>query len=414
MFNKFWLETIYGLIFILFLGFLVTQVVAFKVFDIFDPIGDVFEDMESTDIVFSQFKTDPIAEEDLVIVNIGDLPRAGIADMLNIINAAGPKVVGMDILFRSPKEDTLGDLKLANAFSNVENLVMYSKLINEDDDDDFDTLLVSYPPLFNYGETGFTNFISGAADQDDLKMCRQFAVREYVNGKEELAFAVKLAQYMDPEKVERFLARGNNIETINYRGSIFDYGATESPIAYFALDWYQVLNMDFDPSIIENKAVIFCYLGSELGDRKTNDDVYFTPLNKNYVGKTHADMFGGVVHANVFSMIMAEDYINEMGEGFAYLLAFVLLYLNIVLFTVIYKVVPLWYDGLTKLIQLIEAATLFTLSLVIFVNFNIKVDVTWAIIAVLIVGDALEVFFGVFVNLFTKEGRKELRELKKL
>lgn len=414
MFNKFWLETIYALIFILFLGFVVTQVTAFKVFDIFDPIGDVFEDMESTDIVFSQFKTDPVAEEDLVIVNIGDLPRSGIADMVNIINSAEPRVIGMDILFRSPKPDTLGDLKLANAFSNVENLVMYSKLINNDDDDEFDDLLVSYPPLFDYGVTAFTNFISGAADQDDLKMCRHFAVKEEVNGKEELAFAVKLAQFMDPEKVDRFLARGKNVEIINYRGSIFDHGATESPIAYFALDWDQVLNFEFAPEIIKDKAVIFCYLGSYLGDRKTNDDVYFTPLNKNYVGKTHADMFGGVVHANVFSMIMSEEYIDEMSEGMSYFMALIMLYLNIVLFTVIYKVMPKWYDGLSKLIQLIEAFTIFTIGLLVFLYFNYKMDVTLTIVAVLIVGDALEVFFGVFVNLFTKEGRRELRELKKL
>ena len=414
MHKKFWLETIYGLFFILALAFLVTRVTAFNIFDVFDPIGAVFEDMESTDIVFSQLREDPIAEEDLVIVNIGDLPRAGIADMVNIINAAEPKVIGMDMIFRYPKEDTLGDLRLSDAFSRVENLVMYSKLVDLDDDGEFDSLEVSYPPYFNYGETAFTNFISGAATQDDLKMCREFAVREYVNGEPELAFSVKMAQYMDPEKVERFLARGNDVEDINYRGNIFDYGDTAYPISYFALDWYQVLDMEFAPELIKDKAVIFCYLGSELGDRKALDDKYFTPLNKNYVGKTHPDMFGGVVHANAFSMIMSENYIDEMGQNYAYLMALILLYLNIVLFTVIYKVVPRWYDGLTKLTQLVEAATLFTLNIVVFNYFNYKIDVTFSIIAVLIVGDALEVFFGVFVNLFTKEGRKELRELKKL
>lgn len=414
MFNKFWLETIYGLLFILSLAFVVTQVTAFKVFDVFDPIGAVFEDMESTDIVFSQLREDPIAEEDLILVNIGNLPRAGIADMVNIINAAEPRVIGMDMLFRNPKEDTLGDLKLSDAFSRVENLVMYSKLLDMDDDGEFDTLEVSYPPYFNYGETAFTNFISGAADQDDLKMCREFAVREYVKGEPELAFSVKMAEYMDPEKVERFLARGNEVEDINYRGNIFDYGDTAYPISYFALDWYQVLDMEFAPDLIKDKAVIFCYLGSELGDRKALDDKYFTPLNKNYVGKTHADMFGGVVHANAFSMIMSEDYIDEMSPTASYIMALILLYLNIVLFTLIYKVVPRWYDGLTKLFQLIEAATLFSLNLIVFNYFNYKIDVTFSIIAVLIAGDALEVFFGVFVNLFTKEGRKELRELKKL
>lgn len=414
MFKRFWLETIYGLFFILVLAFLVSQVTAFKIFDVFDPIGAVFEDMESTDIVFSQLREDPIAEEDLVLVNIGDLPRAGIADLVNIINSAEPKVIGMDMVFKYPKEDTLGDLKLSEAFSRIENLVMYSKLLNADDDDDFDSLEVSYPPLFGYGETAFVNFITGAADQDDLKMCREFAVSESVKGREELAFSVKMAQHMDSAKVARFLARDKDVEIINYRGNIFDYGATEYAISYFALDWYQVLNMEFAPELIKDKAVIFCYLGSELGDRKALDDKYFTPLNKNYVGKTHADMFGGVVHANAFSMIMSEDYIDEMSETLGYILALVILYLNIVLFTVIYKVMPKWYDGLSKLIQLIEAAALFSLGLIVFNSFGYKIDTTLAIVAVLIVGDALEVFFGVFVNLFTKEGRKELRELKKL
>ncbi|MEO9804657.1 MAG: CHASE2 domain-containing protein [Reichenbachiella sp.] len=414
MFKRFWLETIYGLFFILVLAFLVSQVTAFKIFDVFDPIGAVFEDMESTDIVFSQLREDPLAEENLILINIGDLPRSGIADMVNIINSAEPKVIGMDMVFKYPKEDTLGDLKLSDAFSRVENLVMYSKLLNVDDDDDFDSLEVSYPPLFGYGETAFVNFITGAADQDDLKMCREFAVSESVKGQEELAFSVKIAQHMDSAKVARFLARDKDVEVINYRGNIFDYGATEYAISYFALDWYQVLNMEFAPELIKDKAVIFCYMGSELGDRKALDDKYFTPLNKNYVGKTHADMFGGVVHANAFSMIMSESYINEMSENIGYILALVILYLNIVLFTVIYKVMPKWYDGLSKLIQLIEAAALFSLGLFVFNSFNYKIDTTLSIVAVLIVGDALEVFFGVFVNLFTKEGRKELRELKKL
>ena len=57
--------------------------------------------------------------------------------------------------------------------------------------------------------------------------------------------------------------------------------------------------------MIKDKAVIFCYLGSELGDRKALDDKYFTPLNTKYAGKGHADMFGGVTNKEIF------DYIKD-------------------------------------------------------------------------------------------------------
>ncbi|WP_109830214.1 CHASE2 domain-containing protein [Reichenbachiella versicolor] len=418
MFKKFWLDTIWSFIFIIAVALLVTTVTQFKLFDIFDPFGDALKDMETTDIVFGQgLRPDQVAEENIVLVNIGDLPRRGIADLVNAINSHNPKVIGMDMIFPYPKEDTLGDLYLANALSQVENLVMYSKLLNVDDDDTFDSLEVSDQSLFGYGETAFTNFITGAADQDDPKVCRSFAPSEQVGDEIELAFSVKLASYFAPEKTEKFLARDNDIEFINYKGNIFDLSAdaaSRAPITYFALDWYQVLDGEFVPELIEDKIIIFCYMGSQLGDRKALDDKYFTPLNFRYAGKSHADMFGGVIHANCVSMILSEEYIDEMGTGISYIWALILLYMNIILFVYIYKVMPKWYDGLTKVIQLIEAFALFTLVIVVFNQMNYKLDMTAAIVAVLIAGDALEIYFGVVKNLFTKEGRRDLTRIKKL
>jgi len=414
MFKKFWLDTITGFLFIAGFGAMISQMSAFKIFDIFDPISDAFADMKTTDMVFSQLREDPVAEEDLIIVNVGQLPRAGIADLVNIINAAQPKVVAMDLFFYNLKEDTLGDIALANAFANVENLIMVSKLIEPNDSASFDKLEVSHPVFSSGSQTAFANFITGAADQDDIKVCRLFSPKETVNGETEYALSVKLAQAMNPEKAQRFLDRDNEIEMINYRGNIFDYGATQAAITYFALDWYQVLDGQFDPDLIKDKAVLFCFLGSELGDRQALEDKYFTPLNTKYAGKGHADMFGGVVHANAFSMIMSEDYIDSMSGNMTLILAAFILYLNIVLFTFIYKRMPKWYDGLTKIIQIVEAFALFTLVLLVFIIFNYEMDLTLSIFAVLLVGDALEIYYGVVVNVFSKEGRKELTQLKKL
>lgn len=415
MFKKFWLDTIMAFFFIVLIALGVTQISAFKIFDVFDPFGDALADMETTDIVFSQIRAEPVAEEDLVIINVGMLDRHGIADLVNIINMSEPKVVGMDMFFYNLKRDTIGDMALAEALGRVENLVMVSKMHNPNDIGGFDSIATSHPIFIQNAETAYANFITGAADQDDLKVCRTFSPKEKLGEERiEYALSVKMAEYMDPGKVERFLARNKDVESINFRGNIIDFSPDHAPITYFALDVPDVYEMRFDPELIRGKAVLFCFLGSYLGDRQALEDKYYTPLNKKYAGKSHADMFGGVVHANAFSMIMAEEYIDGMSVFNSYIIAAILLYLNIVLFTFIYKAMPRWYDGLSKVIQLIEAFALFTLLIIVFNAYNYKMDLTVPILAVLIVGDALEIYYGMVKNFFTKEGRRELSEIKKL
>ncbi|MEQ9287891.1 MAG: CHASE2 domain-containing protein [Cyclobacteriaceae bacterium] len=413
MFKKFWLDTILGTIFILLMMFAFSKLTYFKIFDVLDPIGDAFADMETTDIVFSQIREAPTAEEDIVLVNIGHENRAGIAYMISIINQYNPKVIGVDTFFKTPK-DSIGDQLLEEAFASVENLILVSKLEQTDEDDEFDSLGHSLPRFTQHAQTAFANFITGASSQQDLKNCRTFAPKEFIDGKVEYALSVKLAMEFAPEKAQKFLARENDVEIINYKGNVFDWGATKFGTTYFALDVEDVYNQNFVPDLLEGKMVIFCYLGNYLGDREALEDKYFTPLNEKYAGKAHADMFGGVVHANALSMIMNENYIDSMGDGWSYFWAFFLLYLNVMLFCYIYKVVPKWYDGMTKLIQLLEALALFTMVVVVFNYYDYKLEFNLAIVAILVSGDLLEVYFGVIKNLFTKEGRRELTKLKKL
>ena len=414
MFKKFWLDTILGTLFVLLFAWGVTQITAFEIMEVFDPIGDVFADMESTDIVFSQMKKAPTAEENIVLVNIGTLSRGEIATMVNIVNAYNPKVIGVDTFFKNPKEDTLGDLMLAEAFAQVKNLVLVSKLEKLNEENTFDSLGLSHPMFSWNAHSAFANFITGASNQEDLKSCRTFTPKEIVNGEYEYALSVRLAMAIDSTKTQRFLDRNNDIEVINYKGNVVDYGATKFGTTYFALDIPDVMYGNFTPDLIEGKCVMFCFLGEYLGDRATSEDKYFTPLNVKYVGKAHADMFGGVVHANAISMILEENYIDKMGEFTTYFLAFILLYLNIVVFTYIYKRLPRWYDGLTKLLQVIQALLLFVLVLLVFDWYNYHMEINIAIVLILVSGDLLEIYFGVVKNLFSKEGRKDLTRLKKL
>lgn len=413
MFRKFWLDVILATLFIFGMMGVLNSFTAFKIFDVFDPIGEALSDMEVTDIVFSQLRDEPVADDRIILVNMGTLPRPDIGIMLQIISQYNPRVIGMDSFFYFPK-DSIGDSVLEEGFASVENLVMASKLLHNPETDKFDSIAYSWPQFAQYGDVGFANLVTDAEVQEDLKMCREFVPQQLAMGENQHAFAVKLASYYNPEAAQNFLERGNEVETINYRGNVLDYGATKFGTKFFALDVQDVFEENFTRDLIEDKIVIFCYLGDYLGDRRAIEDKYFTPLNEKYIGRAYPDMFGGVIHANIVSMILNEDYINAMDDFSEIILAIILCFLNVALFSLIYRRIPRWYDGITKLFQLIEIGFLTYIMIITLDQNSFKIELGLALFAVAISGDSLEVYYGVVKNIFTREGRRSLFKIDKL
>lgn len=413
MFRKLWLDVILGTLFIFGLMGLFKSVSAFRIFDIFDPMADAMGDFQVTDIVFSQLREDPIADDRIVLVNIGAESRGTLGIMVDKINQFNPAAIGMDTFFRVPK-DTLEDMILAGALNSVDNLVMVTHMI-VNDDNTVDTVTTSYMDFITNAEFAHANLDAEAESQDELKFCRQFWPQRFdKNGQAHVALGIKLASYIDPEKAEKYLARNNDIELINFKGNVLDFGASKFGTKYTALDWSDVLQENFTPETIEGKLVIFCYLGDYLGDRTSFEDKYITPLNSVYAGRTLPDMYGGVIHANIISMVLSDDPVDHMSDFWQVTIAVVLCFLNVILFSIIYKKIPKWYDGSTKLIQLIELLFFYFLMVQIFDSFNYYVDLTIALIAIALSGDALEVYYGVIKNTFTKEGRRALFKADRL
>jgi len=415
MFRKFWLDVILGTVFIFGLMGLFNSVTAFKIFDVFDPIGEAFGDMEMTDIVFSQLRDDPVAEQRVVLVNLSTLQRGEIGMMLQIISKYNPACIGIDSFFYDPKEDTLGDMMLMEGMAGVDNLILAEKLLPHPDDPSQDTILYSWEAFNQFASSNaFVNLITDAGEQADLKMCREFNPTFDIKGDQRLAFAVQMAAAYDSVAAAEFVARNNEVEIINYRGNVLDYGATKFGNKYYALDVQDVFNENFVPDMIEGKIVMFCYLGKYLGDRESLEDKFYTPLNEKYIGRAFPDMYGGVVHANIISMILNRDYINVMSEYAGIIFAVVLCFLNVALFSLIYKKIPKWYDGITKLFQLMEIAILVYGVIYVLELYSFKADIALATFAVGLAGDSLEVYYGVVKNSFTKEGRKSLFKVDKL
>jgi CHASE2 domain-containing sensor protein len=136
------------------------------------------------------------------------------------------------------------------------------------------------------------------------------------------------------------------------------------------------------------------------------DDKFYTPLNKKYAGRSNPDMFGVVIHANIVSMILNKDYIGKQSNFSALITALLVCFITVLVFTVIYKELPEWYDGLTKTLQLVIVFLIFTFNIIIFHWFNYKTSLTVAIIMVALAGDSLEVCYGLIKNVYRKKKHK--------
>ena len=378
----------------------------------FDPIGEMFKDFELTDLVFSQLQEDPTADDRIVIVNFGRVPREGIARQIEIINKYNPRVIGLDATFGYDltwEEDSA----LVRVLSETDNIVLAEDLQFDYLTGEPITPLLPPMHIMQDNHLGFVDLVTNAESQEDLKMCREFLTRQQVDSTMHYAFSVKMAMAADSAKTQRFLDRGNDIEIINYKGNVFSFVSSRYGMKYFVLDVEDIFNETFTPDLLEDKIVIMCHLGEFLGDTNTNEDRYFTPLNKNYVGKAEHDMFGGVVHANIVSMILDEDYIDEMSAKTGIVWAITLCLANVFLFKIIYGALPKWYDGITKVFQLFEVLFISYLIVIIFYNYNYKVDLTFALIAIALSGDSIEVYHGVVKNLFSKDRRRQILKVKR-
>jgi CHASE2 domain-containing sensor protein len=415
---------------------LVSLISSLNLFSAFDPISQALSDFEMTDYAFSNLRPDPAPEERVVLVNIGHISRREVAQQINIIRQYQPKVIGIDSFFNCEGGlydtvncpqlmDTLGNLLLTDAIREAGNVVLVTKLLqktatanNPEAIDFYDS--IEYSDAAPYAHNAFANFPTNADYQEDVKQCRSFIPRYKVNGKYENAFAVELARLYDSTKTQKLFERGNDEEIVNYRGNVElidlkmkslqskDIGTTNFKIMFYALDIQQVMNGDFDPSLFKDKIVIMGYLGNYFGDSSW-EDKYFTPLNKKVAGRANPDMFGVVVHANIVSMILNEDYVGELSEWQQIAIAILLGILTVALFIIVDEKLPTWFDGMSVIIQVIQILLISGLVVFCFAKFTFKLELSLALGVSALVGpcyDLMKSFENEIQTRLTKRKQK--------
>jgi len=92
---------------------------------ILNPFKTALKDLDFNDISYSILKKNDGTPLDnrIVIVNIGDADRLGIALMLEKIRSAKPKVIGLDDQFEGPR-DQQKDSALNHLIKSTPNLVI--------------------------------------------------------------------------------------------------------------------------------------------------------------------------------------------------------------------------------------------------------------------------------------------------
>ena len=428
--KKFWLQCLAITLFVFFMMWIFSKVTDFKLFNAFDPISQALTDFEMTDYAFSNLRPDPLVDERIVIVNIGNLARRDVAQQINIIRQFKPRVIGIDSYFNCEGRlrdsvncpallDTLGNLLLEDAIKQAGNVVLVSKLLqkaetalNPNAIDVYDTMEYSDLNFSLYSKHGYANLITDppAVYQEDVKQCRSFVPKYIMHGDEQYAFGVQMTMMFDSAKTKRFLKRKREEEIINYKGNVEmqdirlksvrarETSTTRYPQMFYAIDVDQLFNLDFDSSLFKDKIVIMGFLGGYFGDPSWNDK-YFTPLNKKVAGRANPDMFGVIVHANIVAMILNEDYVSSLSGWQKYAIAFLVCFFTIALFITIDRKLPAWFDALSVTIQIFQILTISGMIVYFFAYFTFKLDLTLTLAAAALVGPSYDIYKG-FKNQF--------------
>lgn len=336
---------------------------------IFNQFTQAFKDFTLTDIYYTRIiNQDNIYKGPLVLVNAEHKSRQEIAFLLKRIEEGKPKVIGVDIIFPD-KKDSAEDELLKQSFAGYNNIVLPYIA-------SFDSTLpeVKNHKHFQSRSASFVNLIG-----ED----RQFSTIRYYYPiyKNIPAFTTAIMQMYDSSKALPLLKKGDHKTEILYYGNLQNF-------QYQTFD--EIMNPAFNTDIFKDKIIMLGYMGESNGTTDfLDEDRFFTPLNPRMSGRSHPDMYGSVVHANIIRMAIEKDYIYAFPTWLNIVFAFLLNWLLLPYFIYWYIHKPLWYHLMLVLSQFTISILFVFFTIVLYPRAHIKIESSILLIAVFFVGDFL-------------------------
>ncbi|MES3017425.1 MAG: CHASE2 domain-containing protein [Bacteroidota bacterium] len=344
------------------------------------PIPQGGGDFDIYDLNYSKNGVKKLAKDtNIVIVEIAG-NRREIAAQINLIEKFNPTVIAIDAVFVGRK-DSIGDKKLVEVVSQYDNLVFAY---------DFDFKGDSLSNV-NYWDAFMRSRIAGYINfpTEQFSVVRKYYPFVNLNNVEQLSFTSEIAKNFFPNEFKELKNRGNLSEVINYTGNLERYlSFTNEEIKYYAAK-------NQLSKVVNNKVVLLGYFVKQ--EPLVLEDLHFTPLNDRISGRSFPDMYGVVVHANVLSMILNGNYVNQVSGISSYLISgvFVFGFLSLILFR--HQKNSQIKKGWLIAIQFVLIIILVYIALLLFKFFLIKVYLLPIIISLIISIEMLNVYKSIAI-----------------
>lgn len=358
----------------------------------FKPFNYVVKSIKKinlNDLYFSSIENNSI-DTNIIIINIEDLDRKGIADVLSKVQEAKPAVIGLDVFF-SNQLITPDDSLLKSTIHDLGDKVVMVSAYNNDGDIDKDYWSLNNT---NYGHSGLLT------NEDRTEVVREFEPKinsneEYIN-----SFSSEIAKRYSAKAYQSLEHRNHKKETIHYIGGEH---------AFRIINYMDLLtSSEKDLRALKNKIVLVGFCGGYLNNTADLDDIFYTPVGFNMSANRLPDMYGILVHANIISMIINGKYINHSPGWIVILITVVLTFLHVIAFTFFYVKKHLYYHIAAKLIQLVSFILILWLVFLAFSHFHYYIPTKYILVSVILSVDVLYLYEALAVLLYKKAKIKSI------
>lgn len=278
-------------------------------FEFVKPIRQELNDFDVYDLVYSGIDQKNLKrDQNIVLVQVGN-DRPTILKQITTIKKYQPKVLGVDVIFQSPSSEPIIDSSLS-AELNDPFIITGSRL-------DIDTPHHSIAIKGNYfdspqrkNHSGYFNFLG-----DQNSVIRTYYPFMDVEAKNVSAFTSAIARQFDTVAYSLLVKKSQAPQIIQYSGNIGNYTVLNAQDLQ-GIDSIQLSELFY------HKIVLLGVIYTE--EPKVMEDLHFTPVNEKLQGKSYPDMYGMVIHANILSMILANQYPMQLSNLISLLIAFLI------------------------------------------------------------------------------------------
>lgn len=344
-------------------------------FEELEPLKKAVADFDITDIYFSSdIRGELPTETDITIIQSVVPSRDGLKEIstknyLQIVNAIRqyePKVIGIDHKFDISPDDPLYPA-VKGILNETPNVVLAKEFPVKEDKLLPDSVDSDSP--VNDIRSGFNNYLIG--EDRFANSVREFQTKLITSDDTIYHYGLELAKKFNPDAVDRFLARDNESERINFRGNLDKFKIISAR---------DIVKGNFDEYDIRNKIVMIGYTGTNMATAEI-EKLYFTPLNENTAGRTFPDMYKIILDANIVSMLLTDEYFEVMETWKTVTFAFLLCYINMMLFGYIGYRNPTLYEVTALITFMIETFGIGYLTVYLFQEYKLESNFTLAIVA---------------------------------